>query len=264
MIESNITRWRRAVAGDLTSAFDFKSPNDATVPLPSTIAYVPPDNRKHPDYSPVPPTEQALPVQEPGTRPARAVPYELHIRESINLSNGTVEIHFGNSGKTAAVFQVRAGNGKNGPWTYTVGPNDEVSDSWAFTASGQSAYDLSVYAPNGFLRVFKGSFSGEGKVNVRINPSYNIQNGGITLDVNNPSAVPITEVRIFDPYTNQTCTFALEPGERLSRRWPLEESFSWYDLTVEMDSDSSFQRRLAGHVETGRDSRSDPAIGVSK
>ena len=50
--EPNITKWRRAVTGDLTSAFNFTSPNDATVPLPSTVAYIPPDNQRHPDYVP--------------------------------------------------------------------------------------------------------------------------------------------------------------------------------------------------------------------
>ena len=63
IMESNITKWRRAVSGDLTSAFNFASPNDATVPLPSTVAYIPPDNQKHPDYVPVPPTVQALPYR---------------------------------------------------------------------------------------------------------------------------------------------------------------------------------------------------------
>src|SRR5262249_11011205 len=36
LIEKNITKWRRAVAGDLTSAFNFRNPNQAIVPLPST------------------------------------------------------------------------------------------------------------------------------------------------------------------------------------------------------------------------------------
>jgi phospholipase C len=127
IMESNITKWRRAVSGDLTSAFNFASPNDSTVPLPSTVAYIPPDNVRHPDYVPVPPTVQALPVQEPGIRPARAVPYELHVRAAADFSSGVVTIHFGNSGKVAAVYQVYSGNGAGGPWTYTVGQTPSFS-----------------------------------------------------------------------------------------------------------------------------------------
>src|SRR6202051_4772213 len=99
IVESNITKWRRAVSGDLTSAFNFRTPNDATVPLPSTVSYIPPDNLRHQDYKPVPPAVQALPVQESGVRPSRALPYELHVRARTDLESGAVHIFFGNTGK---------------------------------------------------------------------------------------------------------------------------------------------------------------------
>jgi phospholipase C len=41
LIESNITAWRRTVCGDLSSAFDFASPNAAHVQFPDTSAYLP-------------------------------------------------------------------------------------------------------------------------------------------------------------------------------------------------------------------------------
>jgi phospholipase C len=55
----------------------------------------------------------------------------------------------------------------------------------------------------------------------------------------------------------------LSPGESRSRFWDLENSFCWYDFSVECDADASFQQRLAGHVETGRHSVSDPALGLA-
>jgi phospholipase C len=49
LIETNITPWRRAVAGDLTTAFDFKTPNAwRHIKLPSTEAYEPQDFLRHP------------------------------------------------------------------------------------------------------------------------------------------------------------------------------------------------------------------------
>jgi phospholipase C len=39
-------------------------------------------------------------------------------------------------------------------------------------------------------------------------------------------------------------------------------SNGWYDLAVTSDHDHAFLRRLAGHVETGRPSTSDPAIAA--
>ena len=256
--ESNITPWRRAVSGDLTSAFNFKSPNDAVVSLPTTAGYVPPDSVRHPDYSPVPPSAQSLPKQEPGTRPARPVPYELHVLGEVDFSEAAVKLHFGNSGKSAAVFQVRSG--RTGPWTYTVEANARLFDTWALGATGQTAYDLSVYGPNGFFRAFKGSVSGEDKANLTVKSTYQTDCVGITLEIQNRGN-NVAKVRIFDAYTKRTIPRSVEAGETLTWHWTLDDSHGWYDLTVEVESDSTFKRQLAGHVETGSDSISDPAIG---
>src|SRR6202000_1944081 len=39
VVEANISPWRRAVAGDLTSAFNFNNPNESRVRLPSTDSF---------------------------------------------------------------------------------------------------------------------------------------------------------------------------------------------------------------------------------
>ncbi|MFC5865481.1 phosphocholine-specific phospholipase C [Acidicapsa dinghuensis] len=255
--EPNITPWRRAVSGDLTSTFNFQSPNDAKVKLPSTIAYIPPDNNRHPDYIPAPPTEQSLPTQEPGTRPARALPYELHVHGEADLSSGSFRIHFGSAGKTA-VYQVRSGNSPLGPWTYTVGTGAEVSDIWPIAAQNLSAYDLAVYGPNGFLRSFKGSITGNHPANLDVRAAYDIHRNGITLTIRNLAHA--TEVRIADAYTGDTFKSNLKSGEILINTWYLDHSHGWYDLTVSVESDSYFAYQFAGHVETGQDSITDPAI----
>ena len=107
VIERNITPWRRAVTGDLTSTLNFKTPNDTVVTLPGTGAYAPPDRVKHDDYVPAPPAALTVPKQEPGVRPARPVPYELDVLADVQPGTGNVTLHFGNTGRAAAVFQVR-------------------------------------------------------------------------------------------------------------------------------------------------------------
>ena len=42
--------------------------------------------------------------------------------------------------------------------------------------------------------------------------------------------------------------------------WSLEEFHGWYDLVVTVEEDPTFEYR-SGHIETGRESISDPAIG---
>jgi len=114
--EQNITPWRAAVAGDLTSAFNFADTSAAPIPLPGIASYAPRDRIRHPDYSPAPPEEQALPWQETGTRPACGLPYAIHAYGDADSSAGVFKIRFANSGTQTAVFQVRSGNIAAGPW----------------------------------------------------------------------------------------------------------------------------------------------------
>jgi phospholipase C len=55
-------------------------------------------------------------------------------------------------------------------------------------------------------------------------------------------------------------TVALDAGQTASRTWNLAGTGGWYDLQVACDSDPRFARRLAGRVETGRVTTSDPAM----
>ena len=43
--------------------------------------------------------------------------------------------------------------------------------------------------------------------------------------------------------------------------YSLNRFSSWYDFVITVASDSSIEYHLAGHLETGTDSISDPALG---
>ena len=259
--DHNITEWRHAVTGDLSSAFNFESPNDAKVPLPSTVAYLPPDNNRHPDYKPVPPTEQAMPVQESGTRPARPVPYDALVTGDVDLGKQTITIDFGNAGQRAVVFHVRSGSDQKGPWTYTVEPRARISDVWALDAASGDTYDLSIYGPNGFLRHFKGSVATKDKANLKIESECDTTQSAILLSVTNRGK-EASVVQVLDGYTKKATNFTLRSGESTVKLWAARTTFGWYDLTVSVASDASFEQRLAGHIETGCDSTTDPGIGA--
>jgi phospholipase C len=67
---------------------------------------------------------------------------------------------------------------------------------------------------------------------------------------------------VFDAYSRRTVARLVEPGRSLTWHWSLDDSFGWFDLTVEVESCDRFVQRLAGHVETGKDSMTDPLIGT--
>ena len=259
LIETNITKWRRAVCGDLTSIFDFETPNDAKVGLPSTAGYVPPDSQRHDSY-PVSPSNVVfgVPLQESGIRPARALPYELNVQGTPNFSDHTFLLQFNNSGRAAAVFQVRPGNATDLPRSYTVGAGARIADKWNVGAT----YDLSVYGPNGFLRSFKGSVApGTMRSKLEVRAKYETDDhGGVTLDITN-TGESSAAVTVLDAYTGRKFTKLLKRHEDMDHEWSLRGFHGWYDLVVRVEGDAAFEYRLAGHVETGEDSASDPALG---
>ncbi len=259
-LEHNITPWRRAVAGDLTAAFNFATPNAKTVKLPSTNAYVPKDDQRHPDYKPIPPLSQAVPSQEPGMRPARPVPYELHVQDTVNFAKGTFALTFTNTGKATAVYQVRSGNIKTGPWTYTVSPAKSLSDSWNLKTDKLTAYDMSVYGPNGFFRAYKGSLAGAAHTALTIVPTYDPASESISLEIVNKGTQEAAVV-ITDAYTGDKAKVSLAPGKKATKLWDQKKVYGWYDLTVTVTGDAHFRQQLAGHIETGKESATDPAIG---
>jgi phospholipase C len=256
LLEPNITPWRRAVAGDLTSAFNFARPNDALASLPSTAAFVPPNHLRHPDDNPTPPANQTLPAQEPGLRRARALPYALQAKLTQDQSAWSVRIDFGNAGKAAAVLHVRSNNAATPPRSYTVEPGKSLSDSWPAAADG--TYDVSVFGPNGFMRSFKGGF-GRDRANLDVVADYD-KDRDLRLTITNHGS-RVGEVVVRDQYTGEDFERRLAPRDGVSKRFELETHFGWYDVVITSEHDQAFEVVLAGHVENGRDSVSDPALG---
>jgi phospholipase C len=82
-------------------------------------------------------------------------------------------------------------------------------------------------------------------------------NAGLSFTASAPA-----QVSVVDAYTGKTETSQLlRPGQSLNDKLQLAPNNGWYDLIVTVSGDSTFKYRLAGHVETGDDSTSDPALG---
>jgi phospholipase C len=261
VFEANISPWRRAVAGDLTSMFNFANPNGQTIRLPKTDAFLPPvDELAGGNVQTFIPSLGTvivgIPPQEKGVRPARALPYELNVYAVVDASAGTVVLTFVNTGGAAVVFQVRSGNPADVVRTYTVESGKQLAATWKVTSS----YALSVYGPNGFVRYFTGSI-GSGAAALDVSSTYSTGGAGsIAWSVTNVAISPVV-VNVLDAYTGDFVEQVLQPGESFEKELSLKQFYGWYDLIVTVAEDSTFNYRLAGHVETGGDSFSDPALG---
>jgi phospholipase C len=155
--EPNISRYRRAVGGDLTSAFNFVRPNNEVLPtLRGRKTLMQADAlRAAQEQLPAitPPANAMLPVQATGTRPSRALPYELDVSARSHIRRGKLELVFANTGDAAAVFHVYDKlHLERLPRRYMVEPNKRLDDDWDAMADNGGRYDLWVLGPNGFHR----------------------------------------------------------------------------------------------------------------
>ncbi len=264
LCEANITPWRKAVCGDLTRAFDFANPNAAFPTLPSTSGYVPPDQQRHPDYVPLPPLVQAKPQQEPGVRPARALPYELFVRAHVDAGQAQLHLKLTNTGEAGAALQVYKAHSADAPRTYTVEPRKHLTDDFALNLDG--SYDFAVHGPNGFARRFAGHavaahWWSAGVAVPDVVESYDVANGNIELRLENKGTAAC-EFTVSNAYTGKSVTHRVAGGESVDLYVDLRAEHAWYDFHVTVDTDPLFVRMLAGHVETGHHSMSDPALGL--
>jgi len=252
--EPNISPWRRAVCGDLTSAFDFGLKDTGPAPLPDTDAYEPPDKERHESYVPKPPANPVLPKQEAGSRPTRPLPYVPRVDGAAQPAEGKFTLTFSGGEAAGACFLVTSVNRTDGPWTYTAEAGKELSDVWN-TDWSDGVYDLSVHGPNGFLRIFKGPGGTPGpEVTCRHAPAH----GDVELTMTNRSDADC-HLTVTNAYGGSEETYTVRAGGRVVQTVNLRASKRWYDLAVSADTDQSWLRRFAGHVETGAPGVSDPA-----
>ncbi|SPL69286.1 phosphocholine-specific phospholipase C [Acinetobacter stercoris] len=265
--ETNISPYRRAVCGDLTSAFNFKTPNEDILPelngkqsrdqadqLRSTQEKLP--------AVPIP-TEIKSPIQATGIRLSRALPYELHTSARC-LEDGKVKLIFSNTGAQAAVFHVYDKlNLSREPKRYVVEAGKSLDDLWNAKEDNLGLYDLWVLGPNGFHRHFKGDVLHlkDLQINPEIRVCYDIANGDVYVDLINTGIKDVEfSISPLAYRADAPLKISVKAGQTITQHWKLQESRQWYDFAVTSGNDLKFYRRFAGRVETGQDSVSDPAM----
>ncbi len=257
--EPNISPWRRAVCGDLTSIFDFAAPDDAglTRGLPATAERADQASALPGTVTPPAPPQPELARQQAGTRPSRPLPYALQVHA--RTDGKRVALRFENNGTAAAVLHVYDRlNLEQGPRRYTVEAGKQLEDAWAVSAD-DGRYDLWVLGPNGFHRHCTGR---GGQPPLEVTAACPGPGASLRLTLRNPAG----QARSFRVEANaygypRQADTALAPGESVTLTWDMGRNAGWYDLTVHDSGDPAYTRRLAGRIETGAPSTSDPAMG---
>ncbi|MFB7372692.1 phosphocholine-specific phospholipase C [Streptomyces sp. NPDC056222] len=239
--EPNITPWRRAVTGDLTSAFDFRRGHRRPgIEQPGPI---PPFSGR---WRPQPPAVQQMPVQEPGSRPARPLPYQPDAAATVGEKEITVALR--NSGKASVHFALYPYAGE-----FTVPQHQDVRGAaqWAVPLT-RDHYRFTITGPNGFRREFEGPAAGGAEVASHIDH----HDRDLHLTVRNTGAAPVSfTVRPLgyvdrDDLRDWTRTVTVKPGRSRTVVHSAADAHGWYD--VEVTAPGGFRRRLMGHIENGR------------
>jgi phospholipase C len=115
-----------------------------------------------------------------------------------------------------------------------------------------------MLGPNGFHRHFIGAAPGEDPI-LQVLASPDLE-GLIGLTLRNPgraaktlAATPNAYKTAFRPWK-----MTLPPAREIRKDLRVKATGGWYDLSIETDG---YLRRVAGRLEMGVDSISDPAMG---
>ncbi len=256
----NISAWRRKVTGDLTGMFDFAAPVYGMPALPDTSQTI-----GLAACGPLPnpaPVDNRLPVQEPGTRPARALPYQPVVNlDHLEFGSGGVTkvwIAMANQGSASTHFAAYANAHRSGgPWQYTVDPAGSTSDFFnCGTGYGAGEYDLTVVGPNRFLRRFTGDATAAGKtaaVTATYAPAPDTGKLALWFKLANGGSSAVTFTVTSHAYrTDGPWTYTVAAGASTSDHFnAVAYTGGWYDFTVTVSGDASWSQRFTGHLETG-------------
>lgn len=251
-----ISPWHRSVCSDLTSAFDFESPNDPVFPeLPDMS-----DFQQREDASALLPKATAPEVpsklyQEKGSAFSRALSYELYCQARPLKEKQQLELVFDNRGKKGAVYHVyNMHDLESIPRRYTVEAGKQLTDEWD-TIKTFGSYHLEVFGPNGYFQSVRGSVQDAEPL---IRHEHDRKEGGITIHVENPGKESM-RVNISDNAYGYGAEELSIPKQKSRRKYQkLSKSGNWYDYSV--TTATGLEYRFAGRVETNRNSITDPAM----
>jgi phospholipase C len=285
IVEPNITRWRRTICGDLTSAFQAAA--DAQVGLTQFVdrdqliesihkaqfEKVPTDFRalsadevrRMRESS----TDPLLPRQEPGVRKSCPLPYELEVNGEVEPDRRRFTMHlvaksdrFGDKSAGAPfIAYAMTAKGMN-VRHYAVAPVGRLHDSWPIDDFADGRYHVRLHGPNGFFREFIGSLS---DTHLRIHLASRQSSSGTTgvlIQAENRDRTPC-ELTVKDlSYGHPLIRDTIAPGRTAEIVVETADSRGWYDLSIHA-ARSQLAWRYAGRLETGAWSISDPIMGRS-
>jgi phospholipase C len=283
----NVSSWRRAIAGDLTSAFDFNREVAAAIDtlidkvLPvkiftdgeKTNAKKNADNPLKPKIEHVnadPNAKKPVAVKQDRTQcDLLPLGYDFQVSFNISLMFPFPVCVFTNSGKLRVSFVLYDYEAQTLPQSQSISvegisPGDpEFTLSYALLSQSTNPnYHFAVHGPNGYLVEARGMAIDPTEAALYFNCRVVPDKEGKILSFyfrNWPTANG--ELKLINAYDSKEAPKRIFSG---TKRVDVATKDGWYDVSFvdAVNTDSKYLRRYAGHIETGKMSRTDPAIGM--
>jgi phospholipase C len=254
--EPNISAWRRAICGDLTSCFDFGQRTTSIPTLPDTAklrAQADATESKLPAAAAPATGTQVVPTQEAGSAPARPLPYQPSASGQVKVAGPLLTLTLSNSGSQALQFSVYSYHLITAlPSRYDLAPNQSRAVD-VVTIGG--SYDVALHGPNGFLRTLKGdAASSQSGVEAVLTLTGQASSPALRLRLTNSGTATRTFV-ITNRFGSASKVTVHAGGIQDLAFQPFKRDQGWYDLTVTVGGLATFARSYAGHLENGLSSR---------
>lgn len=283
--EENISQWRRMVCGDLTTSFRpvdnisktrlnpvdrdgyveriFSARNKK---LPTDFVKI--DSQKLEEIKSTGQYHAAMQMQEQGWKDACALPYELqlkvqHTPTMLSISS-TLERRL-NTAKAGAgmpyyviSYVAYDGHPAGKVWNFTVREGDQLAYEWELDKIVGEYISFALHGPNGFYRAIEGAKSHIPAIDVYTKvvagkPILCVQSESLNWDLH-----------------LKDCSYDLFHAKAMRKDDPAlveidcSKSEGWYDIEITCSEDHAVKFCYAGHIETGKSSKTDPLMGKVK
>lgn len=284
--EDNISAWRRMICGDLTSVFrPAAEQTDVRLQPVNRDAYVERifsarDKQLPSDFVPIDEelAEQIkstgqyslqMQQQEKGWKNACALPHELHVsmesKENVFSIAATAHRRIKGTKDQAGIpyfvisYVPYDGHECGKVWNFAVRIGDRLAYSWQLDKIEGELLSFALHGPNGFYRSVHG--------NKKQMPQVDVQT---IVDAARPLlAIQVAhsqqQLEVIDHSYGLFAPMLLSEKQDKQVKIDCSKSQGWYDIEIRsVVADQVFSCRYAGHIETGKPSKTDPLMaGVS-
>jgi len=281
--EENIGSWRRAICGNLHSAFRPFNGRKADLPFIQRDDFLgsimDAKDKELPDgfhlmsetditaLNKIPAASPYQPRQEPGIRNGCVLPYELYADIEVNSVHNSLAL------KMTAGHQIFKDRAAGAPFAvyslgtpadfkvrnYSVKAADSLADEWTLDSWQGDQFDLQLHGPNGFFRAWQGEKAAIRKMAI-INLQY-LKDKTLDIQIKNPGKSTIHVTLKDNSYGGGSKTLTILPKDTSRVKWATKKSYGWYDFSLQ-DKENNLRIQYAGRVEDGTPGKTDPLMGL--